>query len=946
MSDVFVSYSRQDRDAVATIVAALRAAGEDVWIDLEDITPSTLWMDEIKSAIAAADSMVFFLSPNSAHSEVCRTELGHAVELSKRIVPVVIQDVQTETVPPPLPDINWLFIRPESLDSDVARLVELLNTDIARVHMHTRLLVRANEWMVRTQDSSLLLRGAQLDEAERWLAGQSDQKPTTTPDQGRFIAASRRAATRRQRGSITAAIAITAIMALVATLAVVQWRNATVQRNNATAQRNAAVSRELAAYAQGSVTADPQLALILALRAYDSAPTAASQDAVRAAVRQSSVRAVLPADATSVGQERPIDPSVPVGHVGTDDPPARSGARGFDRSGNHVLAFDDRALIVWRWTQRGDDPDVLTLPVDEDLGRVQSAEFDRDGHVVFTIARDDTTEVFTWNVAGGPSIRPVTAFERTADSDGGVVGLSPDAKWALRPNSPGNGAFTLTSLQNPGEPPKTVDVGPSTSFSTFSPDGSLFAVLRVKDIALFRTTDASMVTSFPVDAGAVGAVAIRPDNRRVAIAIGSGILLVDVTPGVPPRLVKTLRVATPPGLPSPYNDVNQAGALAWSPNGQTLAVGTSDNSIRVFTGDADEPIYLNGDTDASGGLSFSDDGRFLLSTGRRVEVWEWSAAQTLTYFADAQPSPPVFTPDGNTVAVTGPDGVVTLRDTRRLGTRSLGIGIPRAFDADGHLLAVEEAAAVSVWDITRSAKVASLPLANPNYGPGNTYGFLVAKFDETGDVLAVLRRWPHPGQLWRWPWRTGEPAATLTDFADDQGVQAIVGWDSGSIDLIAESSLFAWAGSRPPEPAAKTSANFYDIRRAAYLTPTTLLLSYEQATKRWDTDSGQVTQILPDYSSSDFALSGDRGLIAIAGDDGFINMWDFQAPSPVYIGRYGAPPHIALDQDGSMLAVTDSSGTHLVPTAFAGRFPDVLARARTLVVRPLTSDEEERYLPS
>ena len=55
-------------------------------------------------------------------------------------------------------------------------------------------------------DKSLLLRGAQLAEAEQWLAGQTDQKPTTTPVQGQFIAASRRAATSRQRGSIVGAV--------------------------------------------------------------------------------------------------------------------------------------------------------------------------------------------------------------------------------------------------------------------------------------------------------------------------------------------------------------------------------------------------------------------------------------------------------------------------------------------------------------------------------------------------------------------------------------------------------------------------------------------------------------------------------------------------------------------------------------------------------------------
>ena len=206
MSSVFVSYSRRDRDAVAAIVTALRAADEEVWVDLEDIVPSAVWMEEIRTAIANADSVIFFVSPDSVTSEVCGLELKHAVDLSKRIVPVVLRDTPVEAVPAPLPDINWAFVRQETFDADVARLVETLETDIERIHLHTRLLVRATEWETRGGDKSLLLRGSQLAEAEQWLAGQTDQKPTTTPVQGQFIAASRRVATRRQRGSIIGAV--------------------------------------------------------------------------------------------------------------------------------------------------------------------------------------------------------------------------------------------------------------------------------------------------------------------------------------------------------------------------------------------------------------------------------------------------------------------------------------------------------------------------------------------------------------------------------------------------------------------------------------------------------------------------------------------------------------------------------------------------------------------
>jgi TIR domain len=170
MSSVFVSYSRRDRDAVAAMVSALRAAGDEVWVDLDDIVPSAVWMEEIKTAIANADSVMFVVSPDSVSSEVCGIELKYAVDLSKRIVPVVIRETAVEVVPAPLPDINWIFVKPETFDADVARLGDVLETDIERVHLHPRLLVRATQWETRGGDKSLLLRGAQLAEAERWLA--------------------------------------------------------------------------------------------------------------------------------------------------------------------------------------------------------------------------------------------------------------------------------------------------------------------------------------------------------------------------------------------------------------------------------------------------------------------------------------------------------------------------------------------------------------------------------------------------------------------------------------------------------------------------------------------------------------------------------------------------------------------------------------------------------
>jgi len=68
-------------------------------------------MAEITAAIDAADTVVVMLSPDSVASPVCSQELEAAVGSNKRIVPVVIRDVEATSVPPDLGKRNWLFLR-------------------------------------------------------------------------------------------------------------------------------------------------------------------------------------------------------------------------------------------------------------------------------------------------------------------------------------------------------------------------------------------------------------------------------------------------------------------------------------------------------------------------------------------------------------------------------------------------------------------------------------------------------------------------------------------------------------------------------------------------------------------------------------------------------------------------------------------------------------------
>ena len=73
MSDVFVSYKREDTVRVSKLVAALRSAGLEVWWD-QDIEPSEPWEATIDRALREAKAVIVCWSPDAVASENVRAE--------------------------------------------------------------------------------------------------------------------------------------------------------------------------------------------------------------------------------------------------------------------------------------------------------------------------------------------------------------------------------------------------------------------------------------------------------------------------------------------------------------------------------------------------------------------------------------------------------------------------------------------------------------------------------------------------------------------------------------------------------------------------------------------------------------------------------------------------------------------------------------------------------
>jgi TolB-like protein/Flp pilus assembly protein TadD len=98
-ADVFVSYSREDKDKVLAVIGELKQAGISVWIDQGGIDAATNWGEEIVNAIENCKVLLLMISESSVGSQNVMREVMLVSEKKKHILPVHLTPT---TIPPTL----------------------------------------------------------------------------------------------------------------------------------------------------------------------------------------------------------------------------------------------------------------------------------------------------------------------------------------------------------------------------------------------------------------------------------------------------------------------------------------------------------------------------------------------------------------------------------------------------------------------------------------------------------------------------------------------------------------------------------------------------------------------------------------------------------------------------------------------------------------------------
>lgn len=107
---IFISYRSSDRELVQTLANDLDALGHTIWFD-QELTGGHAWWNSILNKVRECDVFIFALSPRSLDSYPCQLEYGYADALGKRILPVLLTDINNDFLPPALSRIQFVDYR-------------------------------------------------------------------------------------------------------------------------------------------------------------------------------------------------------------------------------------------------------------------------------------------------------------------------------------------------------------------------------------------------------------------------------------------------------------------------------------------------------------------------------------------------------------------------------------------------------------------------------------------------------------------------------------------------------------------------------------------------------------------------------------------------------------------------------------------------------------------